>query len=123
MASSLNSKQTELLRQLCRERHPVATDQLDGRTLRSLLARGLVRVRARQVSPTDAGRAFWESPQPQSRRRKRSAQALPGRAAAILRAVEQLERAIPPEAEVRIGIIQAAADDVLAGLRKHAHNL
>ena len=124
MGTSLNQKQADLLRLVCRERHPISSDELDGRTLRALLSRGFVRVRGQKVSATDEGRQYLDSAAaPRLRRRKRATHPADARSIAILRAVEQLEAAIPPEAEVRVGPIQAAADDVLSGLRKHAVTL
>jgi hypothetical protein len=53
--------------------------------------------------------------------RRRSAGA--ARAAAIWRAVELLERALPSNTEVLVGSMMAAADDVVDGFRKYARDL
>lgn len=47
---------------------------------------------------------------------------LSGCATALLHVVERLEIALPPESEVRIGTIQAAASDILDGLRAYARS-
>jgi hypothetical protein len=53
--------------------------------------------------------------------RRRTAAA--ARAAAIWRAIEQLDVALPSNAEVLVGSMMAAADDVVEGFRKYARAL
>jgi hypothetical protein len=121
MKPVLNHKQLDLLHALCRTHRATPAEQLDGRVVRALLARGFaVLERGHHVAVTDAGREYASAPAVPPRPRGSRAN---GRAAAVLRIIEQLEQAIPPEAEVRIGPIQAAADDVLAGLRLYARRL
>jgi hypothetical protein len=96
---------------------------VDGRVARALITRRMIAVDAdHAVAATDLGRDYLNSPARRLRRGRKSRPLL-GRAVAVLKAVEQLEAAVPLDAEVRVGIIQAAADDVLMGLRRYAHQL
>lgn len=114
----LNEKQEELLRSLLR-RGQAPAEELDGRVIRSLLSRGLVTLEDSIVSPTGAGREYFdEKPVTKPRRgRKPNENA---RATVIRRAARQLESAIPPDAEVLVGNIMAAADDLVEAFRRHA---
>ena len=117
----LNPRQEDLLRMLVRIRQ-VPAEELDGRVVRPLIARGLATVSDDDiVSPTSAGRVYLEEPPSVRRRRKAGRQ--DARAAAIRRAVRRLEAAIPEGAEVQVGSIMAAADDVVDAFLRHARRL
>lgn len=127
MSLTLNEKQADLLRFLNRQTGPVSSAELDGRVVRALLSRACIKeVRSGWIEVTDEGRAALES-KPQRRRRGRRPNvektAGHARAQAIRRAIEQLERALPNEAEVAVGNIFAYADDVVDGFRKYARRL
>jgi hypothetical protein len=117
----LNERQEGLLRALLRAGE-VARDGVDGRVARSLVSRGLAVLQGDVMTPTSAGRAYFEQEAPpvsrRGRKRKENA-----RSAVIRRAVRQLESALPAGAEVLVGNIMAAADDVVDGFRKHARKL
>lgn len=117
----LSERQSAMLRAIVRTGVPVPEDELDGRTLNALVSRRLLTLRSGTVTPTDAGRAALTAPRPA--RRRRGATSRHARAAAILRSVEQLEAALPPGAEVLVGPIMAAAEDVVDGFRLLARRL
>jgi hypothetical protein len=119
----LSESQEDLLRTVVRQKRASAAEA-DRRTVRALKARGLVEEVGGELVATLSGRARIESftpEEPRSRRgrpRRRSP-----RAEAIERAVAQLERVIPPDSEVLVGPIMAAALDVTAGFRMYARRL
>ena len=122
----LSRAQEEFLRYLLRQTSPVLEDHVDGRVLRALLARGLVRSSGGWVSPTEEAAAQLSShahrdQRLRTRRAGRSPQS--ARAEAVFRAVEQLEAALPLDAELLVVQQPAYADDVLAGLRRFARGL
>lgn len=117
----LNERQEGLLRLLLRQGE-APWEEVDGRVTRSLLSRGLAVLQGDVVTPTPAGRAYFDQEAPQVRRRGRKRKEN-ARSAVIRRAVHKLESAIPPGAEVLVGNIMAAADDVVDGFRKHARKL
>jgi hypothetical protein len=117
----LNERQEGLLRMLLRDSE-AAQEEVDGRVMRSLLSRGLAMLQGEVVTPTTAGRAYFEQEAPAVRRRGRKRKEN-ARSAVIRRAVRTLESAIPRGAEVLVGNIMAAADDVVDGFRKHARML
>lgn len=122
----LSRAQEEFLRYLLRQTSPVPEDHVDGRVLRALLARGLVRSSGGWVSPTEDAAAQLSSHAHRDQRlRTRRAGHSPqsARAEAVFRAVEQLEAALPLDAELLVGQQPAYADDVLAGLRRFARGL
>lgn len=123
----LNTHQADQLRYLCRQSGPVLLDHLDGRIIRALENRGLVEVRGGWVSPTPAGRALRDQPQraPARRAGRRSApvNASGARALSILKAVDELERAIPIDAEIDLPEFRTYADDILTGLRQYARQM
>lgn len=122
----LSRAQEEFLRYLLRQTSPVLEDHIDGRVLRALLSRGLVRSSAGWVSPTDAAAARLASHARQDRHtrtRRAGRTAEVARAEAVLRAVEQLEAAVPRDAELWVAEHPAYADDVLAGLRRFAREM
>ena len=120
--SRLNSRQEDLLREILRLRH-VPAEELDGRVTRPLIVRGLVTLSDDDVvTATSAGRVYFEEVQPAARRgRKRRPEN--ARAAAVRRALRQLEAALPEGAELLVGNIMASADDVVDGFRRHARKL
>lgn len=108
-----------------REHEPIGHEQLDGRTAKALLARGLISLRRHDLSTTAAGRQALDQDggQAPKRRRRSKNPARAARASALLSAVERLEALIPPGSEVAVGPILAGADDVLAGFRGLARKL
>jgi hypothetical protein len=119
----LSPAQEDLLR-LILNQPGLATDEVDLRTARALRSRGLVRESDGRLTGTAAGAAYVGAPEPAytARKRGRRPRRHP-RAEAILKAVDQLEHALPPGAEVLVGTIMCAAVDVAAGFRKHARKL
>jgi hypothetical protein len=118
----LNEKQRSMLAHI-RQHEPLATDQVDGRTAKALLGRGLIELDWHRVRTTKQGQELLDSP-PQKRRTRRPRNpARAARASAILSAINRLDISIPSGAEVEVGPILAAADDVLQGLRQYAANL
>ena len=116
--SRLHAKQEELLRSLLRRgRAPAAG--LDGRVIRPLIGRGLVTLEDDVVSPTRAGREYFDEKRPTGPKRGRKPKEN-ARATVIRRAARQLESAIPPDSEVLVGNIMAAADDLVEAFRRHA---
>jgi hypothetical protein len=125
--TTVNTTQEDMLRQLALAEQPVPFDDLDGRVVRALEGRGLVRKSDGLVLLTDAGRAFYES-KVRRRRRARSgwvkASPLPAegtedrrsRAQSIRDAVDALQRAVGGADELEIGDLPAVADDAFAGL-------
>lgn len=120
--SRLNARQEDLLREILRLRH-VPAEELDGRVTRPLIARGLVTLSDDDVvTATSAGRVYFEEVQPAARRgRKRRPEN--ARAAAVRRALRQLEAVLPQGAELLVGNIMSSADDVVDGFRRHARKL
>lgn len=122
----LSRAQEDFLRYLLRQTSPVLEDHVDGRVLRALLTRRLVTSSGGWVSPTDDAVAQLSSharrdQRTRTRRAERSPQS--ARAEAVLRAVDQLEAALPLDAELLVGEQPAYADDVLAGLRRFAREM
>lgn len=125
-AGRLSRAQEEFLRYLLRQTSPIPEDHVDGRILRALLARRLVMSSGGWVSPTDDAVAQLSAharrdQRMRTRRAERSPQS--ARAEAVLRAVDQLEAALPLDAELLLGQQPAYADDVLAGLRRFAREM
>jgi hypothetical protein len=100
----------------------VPAEDLDGRVIRPLIGRGLVTLQDNIVSPTSAGREYFDEKRStgpnRGRKRKENARAI-----VIRRAARQLESAIPPDAEVLVGNIMAAADDLVEAFRRHASKI
>jgi hypothetical protein len=120
----LNEAQADLLRHLCRQAGPVPADHADGRIVRALVARGLVREEEGWVTPTPEGAEHYETHVRRRRRAGTDAGTRSARAESILRALEAIELAIPRDAEVRVGGDTIAyADDVITGLREFARQL
>lgn len=123
---SLSASQEEVLRYLVRQTGPVPVDHLDGRVLRALLSRGLVEVTRGWVCPTEAAEPHLRGHVRKVRERsvRRAVSSARGaRSEAILRATEELEKALPRGAELMIASIPAYGDDVVAGLRRFAREM
>jgi hypothetical protein len=112
--------QVEMLQQLEKSQRPLPKSELDGRVVRALLARGWAAERKNALHLTDAGKAALQDAAQPVRGRRRSRTPTNGRAEAILRAVESLGGAIPPDSELAVGPMYAHVDDVLSGFRKLA---
>lgn len=122
----INTKQLDLLRQLCRQREPCLVDHLDGRVVRALENRGFVRTHGGWASATDEGRAELRKQQDspvRPKRRRTGKGGATGRVEMILRAVSQLEHLIPGHLEIDLGRFPAYADDVFASLRTFARDM
>lgn len=126
MTTTLNEKQTDLLRYLSRQTGPVPVDHLDGRVVRALKSRSLIEERNGWVSVSGRGRSEFET---KIRRRRAfsphsiESGARTARAESIRRAIDALELALPKDAEVMIGDMPAYADDVMEGLRRYVRRL
>ncbi|HEX6370884.1 MAG TPA: hypothetical protein VF006_18340 [Longimicrobium sp.] len=117
----LNERQEELLRLVLRlSKAPV--EDVDLRVARPLVSRGLITLRGDVVTPTSAGRTYFDKPLPSTPRRRSSRLEHP-RAAVIRRVARDLESVIPPGSEVLVGNIMAAATDVIDAFRSHAREL
>ncbi|HEY0015502.1 MAG TPA: hypothetical protein VGC13_04260 [Longimicrobium sp.] len=119
----LSSAQEDLLRLIVRA-GGLNREDVDLRTARALRSRGLVGEDGGMLTGTPAGVAHLEALdwRETPRRRGRRPHRHP-RAEAILKATQQLEHALPPEAEVLVGPIMCAAEDVSAGFRTFARQL
>lgn len=120
----LNDQQAAMLREIVRQGGAVSAEQLDGRVAQALARRGLLRFNIDSVVLTQAGWNYkWVANEPAVRETARRRSAGAARAAAIWRAVELLDRALPAGAEVLVGPIMAAAQDLVDGFRKYARDL
>lgn len=130
----VNNTQEDMLRLLAQSEMPVPFDDLDGRVVRALEGRGLVRRVDGLVQLTDAGRVFYES-KVRRRRRARSgwAKSAPAategtedrtvRARSIREAVDALQRAIGSADELEIGDLEAPAEQAFAALLELADRI
>jgi hypothetical protein len=134
-APKVNALQEDLLRRLVQGAEPVPVDDLDGRVVRALDGRGLVRRNAGVLEVTDAGRDFYER-HVRRRRRARSgwlrvggtAPAAPAdpaeerrqRAEELRRTIAALEQALSGQTEIEVGDLAASAAEALEGLRELA---
>jgi hypothetical protein len=130
----INALQEEVLRKLALGRDSVPLDDLDGRVLRALEGRGLVRRCEGRVEVTPAGRTFYET-KVRRRRRARSAwlRAAPQseaelnerkvRAVSIRGAVDALRRAIGGSEILAIGELPAAAEEAFDALLELADRI
>jgi hypothetical protein len=130
----VNNTQEDMLRLLAQSEADVPFDDLDGRVVRALEGRGLVRRVDGLVQLTDAGRAFYES-KVRRRRRARSGwvksatTATEGtedravRARSIREAVDALQRAIGSADELEIGDLEATAEQAFAALLELADRI
>ena len=122
----LSERQEEVLRHVLRQTGPVLADHLDGRVLRALSSRGLVEESRGWVRPTDSADAYLQSHTRKDRERSRRRSASSptnARGEAILRAVDELERALPRGAEFMIATFPVYGDDVVSALRKLAREM
>lgn len=130
----VNETQEDMLRQLALAEKPVPFDDLDGRVVRALEGRGLVRRADGLVELTDAGRAFYES---KVRRRRRArggwVKTAPApvegtedrgsRAQSIREAVEALQRTVGDADMLEIGDLDAPAEQAFAALLELANRI
>ncbi|HEU4883359.1 MAG TPA: hypothetical protein VFT45_13955 [Longimicrobium sp.] len=133
-ATSVNTTQEDMLRQLALSENPVPFDDLDGRVVRALEGRGLVRKADGIVLLTEAGRVFYES-KVRRRRRARSGwtKSAPtptegtedrtSRAEAIREAVDALQRAVSDADRLEIGDLDASAEQAFAALLELADRI
>lgn len=127
----LNSTQEDMLRQLALAESPVPFDDLDGRVVRALEGRGLVRREDGRVVLTDSGREFYQSRVRRRRRARAGGWAttsqpvqpadepadMENRAAQSLReAVDILRHAIGGADPIEVADMEAPADDTFAAL-------
>ncbi|HEX7241055.1 MAG TPA: hypothetical protein VF263_12355 [Longimicrobiaceae bacterium] len=126
MSTILNTKQSDVLRELSRRTAPVPEELLDGRVVRALESRGLVERRDEGVVLSEEGRAHFQD---HVRRRRRAtqhgAEADPrtARADAIRRAVDVLQLAVPMDADLSVGDVRVEAEELLNGLRRFAQQV
>jgi hypothetical protein len=119
----LSGAQEDLLRRIVRS-DGIKDEDVDLRTARALQSRGFIQQNQGMLTPTPAGVAHIQSPRSSDERPRRGRRPhRHPRAEAILKAVEQLEHALPQGAEVLVGPIMCAADDVTAGFRALARRL
>lgn len=128
MTTTLNDRQSELLRQLYKRAEPLPVDEVDGRVVRALRQRDLVVVEEDEgtVRLSEAGRTEYER---KIRRRRAVGSHLAdlgartARAEAIHRALDALDRAFPRDVLLPVGDTAHAADDVLTAIRAYARRL
>lgn len=131
--TTLNDRQEDMLRALVQQDAAVPMDDLDGRVIRALEGRGLVRRGEGRVEVTEEGRAFYET---KVRRRRRAragyahtAAAAPEaderktRARLMRNAVEALRRVVGDAEEIEVGDLNATAADALAALAELADRI
>jgi hypothetical protein len=122
----LSEAQEDVLRSMVRRSTPTLADHVDGRVLRALVGRGLVRIEGDWASATERAATHLQAQDRTERklRHRRAATSTEAvRAEVVLRAVEQLEAATPPESVLMLRGHPAYADDLLAGLRRYARTL
>lgn len=120
-SGGLSEKQEEVLRYLLRQTGPVPLDHVDGRVFRALSSRGLVEASRGWVTATEHAEPYLREHVRKERElslRRAASSARSARGETILRAVEQLEQALPRDAELMVQGHPAYADDLLAGLRR-----
>lgn len=126
-APPLNEIQQDMLRHLARQTGPVPEEHLEGGCSACCGPAAWCRRLPVGCGSNDAGRTCLDqarhAPGRLRRSRAQGDTAARGRAAVILRAVEQLEAAIPRDTEVEIGSVPAYADDVIEALRRYARRL
>ncbi|HEU0013884.1 MAG TPA: hypothetical protein VFQ45_09375 [Longimicrobium sp.] len=133
-APRVNTTQEDMIRRLVQAEAAVPFDDLDGRVVRALEGRGLVRRVDGLVELTDPGRAFYER-NVRRRRRARSGWARsvvasptegddrPKRAHSIREAVDALRRAVGGLDTLEIGDLEAHAEDAFNGLLELADRI
>jgi DNA-binding MarR family transcriptional regulator len=139
--TTVNSTQEDMLRQLAQAESPVPFDDLDGRVVRALEGRGLVRRAAGVLEVTEAGREFYDR-HVRRRRRARSGWLRVGsegssapppadaaeerrrRADELRRAIAALEQALSGETMIDVGGEEkASVAEALVGLRELAERV
>jgi hypothetical protein len=119
----LSASQEDLLRTVVRQKG-VSAAGADRRTVRALKTRGLVEEVRGDLVATPRGRDRIDLDMRDEPRRSRGRpRRRSPRAEAIERAVDQLERVLPPDSEVLVGPIMAAGLDVTAGFRVYARRV
>jgi hypothetical protein len=121
----LSAAQQELLSLLCRKAEPLSEDEVDGRSARALISRGVARLTDAGLIVTPSGleaHRGLSQPRAAGRKRGRPRKEHP-RAAAIMRAVGVLEEVVPRDSELAVGAMFAHIDDVLYGFRRFARRL
>lgn len=132
--TTVNTTQEDMLRLLALSEHPVPFDDLDGRVVRALEGRGLLRKADGIVLLTEAGRTFYESKVRRRRRARsgwtRSAPAptegtedRTSRAQSIREAVDALQRAVSDADRLEIGDLDAPAEQAFAALLELADRI
>ena len=118
----LSEQQEEVLRYLIRQTGPVPEDHLDGRVVRALHTHGLVTRLAGWVRPSEdaPARLYAHEAHRRTSRQHEARDGSSARIGAIYRAVEQLEAALPRDAEIVVGATPAYADDILKAVRQFA---
>jgi len=122
-SARLSRAQEDLLRYLVRQNGRVPVDHLDGRPLRVLVDRGLVRQQGGWATYTEEGRIHLEvhaARERDTRLRRAAAGESSARAEAVLRAADELEQAMPRGAELMVAGVPVYGDDVVAGIRRFA---
>lgn len=107
--ASLSDPQFELLWEVSRV--PRLVDELDKRTVRALVSRGLATIEGEWLRGTDVARAAVREHLQSCAAAGRS-----GRISVLYRALLTLEQALVSGAEVRMGRVIASADDIVIGL-------
>jgi hypothetical protein len=134
--ASLNATQEDMLRQLALADAPVPFDDLDGRVVRALEGRALVRRSDGRVEITPAGKAFYET-RVRRRRRVRGSWARTApvaveeaahdersaRARSIREAVDALRRAVGGTETIPIEELEAPAEDAFRGFLELADRI
>ena len=123
--TALTDSQEAALRYLVRQTGPVPEEHLDGRVLRALRAQNLVTERAGWVSPAEGARARLDGHMARQRtaRQRVGEGAASARAEAIRRAADQLEAALPRDAEINVADMPVYGDDVVAAIRRLAKDM
>jgi hypothetical protein len=134
----LNSTQEDMLRQLALAESPVPFDDLDGRVVRALEGRGLVRREDGRVVLTDSGREFYQSRVRRRRRARAGGWAITSQpvqpaeepadienraAQSIREAVDILRHAIGGADPIEVADMEAPADDTFAALMELADRI
>lgn len=122
---AMSPAQQDLLAILSRRSEPINEDEVDGRSMKALISRGLAQRTAAGLvitsSGIDAHRELGK-PRPGGRKKGRPRKEHP-RAAAILNAARLLEEVVPPDSELAVGSMFAHIDDVIHGFRRFARQL
>lgn len=121
-AKPLTDGQQDLLRRLDRSSGPLPSEELDGRRVRALIARGLAIQIGETTAISSAGREYLQKEQSktQSGRKRGRPRREDPRAKVILNAVRTLEHAIPHDSELAVGRMFVHVDDLLDSFRKLA---